>query len=187
MGDTLTCIVGPHQKLVQYSPGLVNNSKLPKQSSLLQSKEHTIFKQAITFLPTNMKIRKRVSRSAEVVPSSAQIVVSIDDLLTEILLRLPIKSLLRFRLVSDHWCSLIVSPQIGRLLNPDPNPAVGLFFLSSIVDLSYTYIPFSLKDSRKNPPFTKLKFAEEPWGIRVLQSCNGLLLCRSNRARDCNR
>lgn len=158
---------------------------------LCRNKRKQVLTQAVSFLAV-MKIRKKVSRSAEEAPpSSAQIVASIDDLLTEILLRLPIRSLLRFRLVSHHWHSLLLTQQFDPLLNPLPNPAIGLIFPSSMDDLSYTYTythtPFSLKNSRKDPPFRKLNFAPEPTGIQILQSCNGLLLCSSDRENDCNR
>ncbi|KAK6117898.1 hypothetical protein DH2020_048360 [Rehmannia glutinosa] len=54
----------------------------------------------------------KASRTAdEVQSSSAQIVASIDDLLKEILLRLPIKSLIRFKLVSKQWHYLISNPR----------------------------------------------------------------------------
>ncbi|KAI3471007.1 hypothetical protein Pfo_027670 [Paulownia fortunei] len=132
-----------------------------------------------------MKIRIKVSRKAQ---SSAQIVASIDDLLTEIFLRLPIKSLTRFKLVSKHWHSLISDPGFCLLRNPDPNPAVGLFLPCSNFRVNpwFEYVPFSVNEST-NPPFRKLKFTKDPSGIGILQSCNGLLLCCGFRARDHDR
>lgn len=125
-----------------------------------------------------MKIKIKVRRlTAE---SSAQIVASIDDLLTEIFLHLPMKSLIRFKLVSKHWRSLIANPLFCFLRNPYPNPAVGLFLPYS--NPRFEYVPFSVNKSTK-PPFRKLNFTEDPSGIGILQSCNGLLLCCSFRAR----
>ncbi|KAK6121896.1 hypothetical protein DH2020_044357 [Rehmannia glutinosa] len=99
-----------------------------------------------------MRTKIKASRTADEVQSSAQIVASIDDLLKEILLRLPIKSLIRFKLVSKQWHSLITNPRFCR-----------------------------------NPPLRKLKFFKDPKGIRIVHSCNGLLLCSSFQARDNNR
>ncbi|KAK6122201.1 hypothetical protein DH2020_044053 [Rehmannia glutinosa] len=106
--------------------------------------------------------------------TSLQIVASIDDLLMQILKRVPIKPLIRFKLVSKHWNYLISSPKFYRLRNPNPNPAAGLFFECSTVNPRYKYVPFSLNKSTNILPFI-----EEPSNIRILESCNGLLLCYS--------
>ncbi|KAG8390234.1 hypothetical protein BUALT_Bualt01G0062600 [Buddleja alternifolia] len=120
--------------------------------------------------------------------SSAEIVASIDHLLTDILLRLPIKSLIRSKLVSKHWHFLITDPGFCILRNPNPNPAIGLFLPCNILraNVRLEYVPFSVNKSN-NPPFRKLKFTKDPSGIRILQSCNGLLLCCSFQAHDYNR
>ncbi|KAL7147681.1 hypothetical protein ABFS83_06G123700 [Erythranthe nasuta] len=130
-------------------------------------------------MKTNIKAFRRAH-------SSAQIVNSIDDLLIEIFLRLPIKSLVRFKLVSKRWHFLVNEPRFCLMRNDNPNPAVGLFLLSPTVNLSYDYVPLSINKS-SNPPFRKLDFDDEPRGVRILQSCNGLLLCCSNLARECNK
>ncbi|KAI3471005.1 hypothetical protein Pfo_027668 [Paulownia fortunei] len=145
-----------------------------------------------------MKPEIKVSKTADETQPSAQIVASIDGLLTEIFLRLPMKSLMRFKLVSKHFHSLISDPGFCLLRNPDPNPAVGLFFQCSnfnpnpAVGLFFQlsnfnpwceYVPFSVNKST-NPLLRKLNFTEDPSGIRILQSCNGLLLCCSFPARD---
>ncbi|KAL3650396.1 hypothetical protein CASFOL_006799 [Castilleja foliolosa] len=133
-----------------------------------------------------MKIKVKFSRTTGNAESSPQLVASIDDLLTEILLRLPMKSLIRFKLVSKHWHSLITNPKFCIFRNPNPNPAIGLFLHCSDFRSNprIEYVPFSHVE---NPPFKKLKFANDPSGIRIVQSCNGLLLCSSSRARDYNR
>ncbi|EYU35218.1 hypothetical protein MIMGU_mgv1a024654mg [Erythranthe guttata] len=131
-------------------------------------------------MKTNIKAFRRAH-------SSAQIVNSIDDLLIDIFLRLPIKSLVRFKLVSKRWHSLVTDPQFCLMRsNTNPNPAVGLFLLSPTDSISYDYVSLSINKSG-NPPFRKLDFDDEPRGVRILQSCNGLLLCCSNSARDCNK
>ncbi|KAK6117839.1 hypothetical protein DH2020_048421 [Rehmannia glutinosa] len=135
-----------------------------------------------------MRTKIKASRTTDEVQSSAQIVASIDDLLKEILLRLPIKSLIRFKLVSKEWHSLITNPRFCRLRNPNPNPAAGLFLhcLSYRARPWIEYVPFSGIKSG-NPPLRKLKFFKDPKGIRIVHSCNGLLLCSSFQARDNNR
>ncbi|CAH1445675.1 unnamed protein product [Lactuca virosa] len=75
---------------------------------------------------------------------SGALIGSNDDLLIEILLRLPVTSVLRFKSVSNSL-----------------------------------YIPFD-DENESIPPFRNLDFYPDPHGIRILQSCNGLLLCRSN-------
>ncbi|KAF7811479.1 F-box protein [Senna tora] len=122
--------------------------------------------------------------------SPANIVVDNDDLLIEILLRLPIKSLLRFRSVSKHWLSLISNPQFSRL-RTHVSPS-GLILRS--LSLSYKNPRFNFVDFNPNPinfapsrgPFETLTFFDDPLGIKILQSCNGLLLCSSSTSEHYN-
>ncbi|KAJ8540179.1 hypothetical protein K7X08_026568 [Anisodus acutangulus] len=121
-------------------------------------------------------------------PTSAQIVASIDDLLIEILLCLPIRSLLCFKTVSKRWLSLITNPQFSVLRHPYPNPAIGLFLPSTSVSSKpeFDYVHFDSQNPTK-PPFKELKFTKDPSGISILQSCNGLLLCSSSQWRQAKR
>ncbi|PIN09710.1 hypothetical protein CDL12_17704 [Handroanthus impetiginosus] len=98
----------------------------------------------------------------------------IDDLLMQILLRLPVKSLMRCKLVSKRWKSLINSPQFCFLHHPDPHP-VGLVYCFRWSS-GYEYINLDVKNPI-NPPFTKLMFPGEPFPFLIQHSCNGLLLC----------
>ncbi|XP_019191839.1 PREDICTED: F-box protein At5g07610 [Ipomoea nil] len=134
-----------------------------------------------------MKLRIKITKSAKQT-ASAERVSSIDDLLLEILLRLPIRSLIRFKCVSKRWLSLITNPRFSILRNPNPNPAVGLFLPLPTFGTKpdYDYIHLGTH-SHTNPPFKKLRFTEEPSGIYILQSCNGLLLCRSFLASQSKR
>lgn len=117
---------------------------------------------------------------------SPQTVASLDDLLIQILLRLPIKSLIRFKIVSKHWLSLISDPQFALRRLPNPNPAVGIFhFLAS--SNSFEYIPFDLRSNPVAiPPSFKnlIKSTENQSGVHILDSCNGLLLCSSAGSED---
>ncbi|KAJ0601377.1 putative F-box domain-containing protein [Helianthus annuus] len=102
---------------------------------------------------------------------SGAIVGSNDDLLTEILRRLPFTSVFRFKSVSKHWHSLL-SHRSFTLLYDNVPVSPGLF-------LHDLYIPFDLKNP-SSPPFrTRDFYPNRDFGI--MQSCNGLLLCCSRR------
>ncbi|KAL6194580.1 hypothetical protein ACLB2K_035662 [Fragaria x ananassa] len=96
------------------------------------------------------------------------------DLLTDILLRLPIKSLLRFKCVSKQWLSLISSPQFHRRRRLLASSGI---LLCQTTDLIYHT---SLAGTNSEPPFTSLSFIGDPAGVNILQSSNGLLLCCSS-------
>ncbi|KAJ9546250.1 hypothetical protein OSB04_025957 [Centaurea solstitialis] len=105
---------------------------------------------------------------------SATLVASNDQLITKILIRLPVTSLLRFKLVSKHWNSLLTHPRF-TLLYDRLLPTPGLF-------LDNLYIPFELDQQKPTtPPFRSLDFYLDPYGIKIVQSCNGLLLCCSRQ------
>ncbi|GER29578.1 F-box family protein [Striga asiatica] len=118
---------------------------------------------------------------------SAQTVFSIDDLLIAIFLCLPIKDLVQLRRVSKQWHRLISNPRFSIQRNPIPNPAAGIFLqcVHYVARLRIEYVPFTGLESTK-PQLRKLKFVKDPYGIKILHSCNGLLLCSSFRARDSN-
>ncbi|WOH01320.1 hypothetical protein DCAR_0520702 [Daucus carota subsp. sativus] len=121
--------------------------------------------------------------------ASAVNVASNEDLLIQILLHVPIKTLMAFKSVSKHWLSLITSPGFVHLRNPLPS-AASLFFATSFCrnNPSYQFIPLGATDGCP-APFKTLDFVHDPLGsgISVLQSCNGLLLCASYRARELKR
>nr|XP_043633332.1 F-box protein At5g07610-like [Erigeron canadensis] len=106
--------------------------------------------------------------------SPAEKVGSMDDLTTEILVRLPVRSLLRFKSVSKHWYSLISSPCFKP---PNPDFPSGLFipFHVGRSYLGYEFIPFDIDNPVKKPPFVSLDFNLD--GLMIEHSCNGLMLC----------
>ncbi|KAH6831996.1 hypothetical protein C2S53_008272 [Perilla frutescens var. hirtella] len=107
--------------------------------------------------------------------SAAAIIGRIDDLLIDIFLFLPARSLVRFKLVSKHWCSLISTHSFARLhilhhprRCPEPQKS---FILSGWFPQFFICHGFSRRLVRFNFRLPHVK---------ILQSCNGLLLleCR---------
>ncbi|XP_076902460.1 F-box protein At5g07610-like [Bidens hawaiensis] len=103
------------------------------------------------------------------------LVGSNDDLLTEILIRLPVTSILRFKSVSRHWRSLLTHTHFAhRYDNLSKTP--GLFARG-------IYIPFNV-ENRSTPPFRSLEFYFNRPRVIIMQHCNGLLLCCSHLLGD---
>lgn len=116
---------------------------------------------------------------------SANEVFSNEELMIEIFLHLPVKSLVRCKCVAKKWNYLITSPEFTRLRVPCFNSARGLILHCSsfLINPFHEFVPFTLENPIQSP-FHKLNFVDDPYGIRILQSCNGLLLCRSFRVHD---
>ncbi|XP_076909520.1 F-box protein At5g07610-like [Bidens hawaiensis] len=108
---------------------------------------------------------------------SAHLIGSNNDLLTEILVRLPATSILRFKCLSKDWQSRL-SHRRFTLCIDKLSISPGLFIRNK-------YVPFE-SEYRITPPFHSLDFYPDVNGIRILQSCNGLLLCcsRQGHVRD---
>ncbi|KAJ0642307.1 putative F-box domain-containing protein [Helianthus annuus] len=103
---------------------------------------------------------------------SRALIGSNDDLLIKILLWLPVTSILRFKSVSKHW-KWLLSHSRFTLLYDNLSKSPGLFVRN-------IYIPFDAAN-QSTPPFRSLDFYFDPCGIKIIQSCNGLLLCCSDR------
>ncbi|XP_071695159.1 F-box protein At5g07610-like [Rutidosis leptorrhynchoides] len=100
-------------------------------------------------------------------PTESREVIGYNEyLVTEILRRLPAVYILRFKSVSKHWYS-VLSHLYNKLC---ASPHVQGLFYGDI------YVPF---DVNNRPPFRSLDFYPDPRGIKIVQSCNGLLLCCS--------
>lgn len=118
-------------------------------------------------------------------PASAEFVSCNDDLLELILLRLAPKPLIRFKCVSKHWHFLISSPTFGsrhtRLRSGDYRiSGVLLRTNSPSIRSQYQFLTLN-PNSVSSSSFRNLDFVHHPAGIKILQSCNGLLLCSSFR------
>ncbi|GMJ00167.1 hypothetical protein like AT5G07610 [Hibiscus trionum] len=112
--------------------------------------------------------------------SSANTIASNDDILTLILHRLPLKSLLKFKTVSKHWLSLITDPRFRPKHSSTTISGLFLRRLSGRTNPKFDFV--NLGPHRSRAPFRSLTFVYDPLGIKILQSCNGLLLCCSIRA-----
>ncbi|OMO82451.1 hypothetical protein CCACVL1_11948, partial [Corchorus capsularis] len=126
--------------------------------------------------------------------SSADVIGSNDDIITEILLHLPAKSLVKFKLVSRKWLSLISDPNfVLRHCRQSPKTVSG-FILAIVEPFDFkcppTYMYMSLYENKNqnqnsNSVQSRANFPSfdpsAPGAIMISQSCNGLLLCYSQR------
>ncbi|XP_017222994.1 F-box protein At5g07610-like [Daucus carota subsp. sativus] len=126
------------------------------------------------------------SRCTQFKLSSEEIVLNDEDLLTLILCRLPYRKIKCFKCVSKKWLYLMTSPQFSRLLcNLLPPLRTCGIFIQGPIDLrrqpcpnEVYFVPFD--DPNTPSPFKTTAFAHDPFDperIRILASCNGLLLC----------
>lgn len=114
--------------------------------------------------------------------SSAVEFRGIQDLVKEILLRLPAKSLLKFKCVSREWLALISDPGfrnshacLQKTLKPTPN-ALLLNGYTTAPD-EFQLVP--LQDDPLSINASFFDFLGVP-GLKVQDSCNGLLICSSS-------
>ncbi|XVF54913.1 hypothetical protein PTKIN_Ptkin05aG0218700 [Pterospermum kingtungense] len=98
---------------------------------------------------------------------NAEAIANNYDLLTLILARLPVKSLLRFKSVSKGWYSLISDPAFSRRVFPDQ--VSGL-----ILHKNYKVEFVPLPDKSRTNKAPSLTFLNR---FVIRQSCHGLLLC----------
>ncbi|CAK7339007.1 unnamed protein product [Dovyalis caffra] len=113
--------------------------------------------------------------------SSADIIGGNQDILTEILLRIPAKSLLTFKCVSKQWLSVISDPEFclshtRHKLSRHPTP--NALLLNNQYSSSPEFQVVPLKDATRVPFLDYLNVPR----IKIERSCNGLLLCSSSYA-----
>ncbi|KAK6911178.1 F-box domain, partial [Dillenia turbinata] len=118
---------------------------------------------------------------------SAMIMGIGNDLMVEILSRLPLKSLLSSECVCKCWYKLISDPIfISRYSLRNPEHHVAGFYLQRFCFFDwYSKLEFITFDGEKDAaPYPSLSFIEDEAGVVFEHSCNGLLLCRSSRCHD---
>ncbi|XP_038877127.1 F-box protein At5g07610-like [Benincasa hispida] len=126
------------------------------------------------------KLHRTSAASLPPLTTAAEPVLNNDDLFIEILLRLPIQSLLTFKSVSKRWLSLISNPDFShRRTTSHPSTPSGIFFpRPRPKSPAFDFLNLTANPSRA--PFESLNFTDEKHGFVILQSCNGLFLCSSN-------
>ncbi|KAL7193653.1 hypothetical protein ACSBR2_025292 [Camellia fascicularis] len=118
--------------------------------------------------------------------TALEAVVSSKDLLTQILLRVPPKSLLRFKSVSKYWFLLISDSHfsLNHARQNQPNHSIsGLYFCYDYWCSMKQVKSVSLHDNGSLPTLSFLNgvVVARDSEIRICSSCNGLLLCKSNQ------
>lgn len=116
--------------------------------------------------------------------SAAEIIATNEDLLAEILTRVPVRPLLRFKCVCKLWRSLISTTQFSHshtLHHPASFSGIFVRTTPGLADPHFQFVPFLCNENPSGSPFDSLNFVHDPAGIKILQSCNGLLLCSSLR------
>ncbi|XP_004292857.1 PREDICTED: F-box protein At5g07610-like [Fragaria vesca subsp. vesca] len=117
-----------------------------------------------------------------------EMVGSIEDILTEILVRVPARPLVRFKCVSKHWLSLISDPKFCHrhtLQNPRSSMS-AVFSDQSSSCTAFSFIPLddldhdtrsnqTLSGSHNCNPLNLVPNLHDD--IKIIQSCNGLFLC----------
>ncbi|KAL7193450.1 hypothetical protein ACSBR2_025126 [Camellia fascicularis] len=121
--------------------------------------------------------RRRRLLENTVTISPAEKVIGDDDLLRQILIRLPAKPLIKFKLVCKRWCSLISDPFV--LDNWIPPISASSFFLLRYFSPSSRIIKFNHISHagfvNKNNKLESFKYVDDR--VKISQSCKGLLLC----------
>ncbi|KAF7010624.1 hypothetical protein CFC21_025020 [Triticum aestivum] len=129
------------------------------------------------------KARTTTSPEEEAVPAAAAAAASLltDDLILEILSRLPARSVHRFKCVSPAWRDLIADPAHRKKL---PHPLAGFLYNTyHRPDPRFYNFHFAKVSGAAAPPVDmSLSFLppDEYWYVDQLDTCNGLLLCRAH-------
>ncbi|KAL4570290.1 hypothetical protein LXL04_025942 [Taraxacum kok-saghyz] len=104
------------------------------------------------------------------------------EIITNILYRLPAKSLGRFRCVSKDWLSLISEPQFIKIHQNTHNRS-HLIFVSNLHPLYSLPIHHHEAESPQEP--TKIRFETDNTSIALHGSCNGLVLLTTHHDFTC--
>uniref|UniRef100_A0ACD6ADW7 Uncharacterized protein n=1 Tax=Avena sativa TaxID=4498 RepID=A0ACD6ADW7_AVESA len=125
-------------------------------------------------VPAPYPVRSSPSPDSDGVTSTERLT---DDLLVEILSRVPAKSLCRFKCVSSHWLSLIDHPQHRKML---PQTLTGFFYTRSTIADWLRGLPSPVHFAGVSPGSrrrdTSFAFLSNHPRFDLLHCCNGLLL-----------
>ncbi|AES80212.1 F-box and associated interaction domain protein [Medicago truncatula] len=107
-------------------------------------------------------------------------VVLPDDLITELLSFLPVKSPVRFKCVCKSWKTLISNPNFVKLHLNQSSTRNPLFTLVTLHFMGFSVVPYSLNSLIENPLFT---LSVDPYYHLsdkqcscMVDTCNGLIL-----------
>ncbi|GKA83433.1 hypothetical protein Tco_0805028 [Tanacetum coccineum] len=117
-------------------------------------------------------------------------VLTNDDLLTEILIRLPILCMYLFTSISKQWRRILTSPHFTRTHSQINNldPPSGLFVSHNIYLFKCDFVSLDSQiQSRKgtvenSSPLASTKAVKN---VKIVKSCNGLLLCTGSGWHAC--
>ncbi|GLT98336.1 hypothetical protein SLE2022_158450 [Rubroshorea leprosula] len=130
-----------------------------------------------------------MSSSDQTQISSADLVGGNEGLISEILFRLPPKSVGRFKLVSKRWSSLISDRSFLCGYNQRNSSTISGLIIGYLVrkpsTLTYTCVSLGENEGSLSVPTKCIPSdPQAPGCIKVLSSCNGLLLCFSRHNVD---
>lgn len=133
------------------------------------------------------QVMKKICRQRLDYPSVAEEMAGNEDLLREIFLRLPAKSLIKFKAVSRQWSSLISDPKFAwnhsSQTSFSSSTPSGLYFCNSLAkseeieSVSIDYGP-NQPSGVGVPSLSFLNVVSGGAKIKILQSSKGLLLCQ---------
>ncbi|KAL8538941.1 hypothetical protein ACS0TY_000801 [Phlomoides rotata] len=103
-----------------------------------------------------------------------------DDAWTEILVRLPVKSVTKFKLVCKRWLSLISADHFRRLHTLRRHKPPPSLIVVTFDSLFHYFNP--INETAKPIPF-RIELPNNPL-IKIVSSCNGLLLLRDDDYDD---
>lgn len=146
-----------------------------------------------------MKTRSMKRKRKEIASSSTNTTINLPDLppeiLEDILVRLPVKSLCRFRCVSKPWCNLISSKKFTKLhLNRSTSSdeekfdrqrlffCAAYFYSIEVEDLPY-YMYGHAGNVDYNDKLQQLRFDFDLTDVYVVGACNGLVCLLLNYER----
>ncbi|KAL1353561.1 hypothetical protein HN51_017483 [Arachis hypogaea] len=125
--------------------------------------------------------------NTEFISSSMEAIERNDDLLTQILVRVPLRDVITFRRVSKRWLSLISAPYFRRCHTSVKvkQRVSGLFFDFAPDSVFHQEVKFFYLDKETCPSYSSSSFSPKIPDLGsslIIQSCNGLMLLQSEEA-----